>query len=176
MSPRVDRLIRHLSVAVAAGLVLAVAATAAYIARPGEAKAAGTAPESRPAYLAGETIDVPADWYGGAPHTLIVFARASCGACLKAHPFLRTLVAGMEGRGTAVMAHPPGTEVEDGKFAGSLGVTEANTHVVTRDMRVRATPTLVLVARDGTIVHAWEGVGPPEDHPTIAAAIDAALR
>ena len=27
-------------------------------------------------------------------------------------------------------------------------------------LRVRATPTLVLVNREGTILHAWEGVGP----------------
>jgi hypothetical protein len=177
MTTRLDRLIRNASIAVTAGLVLAVAATASYIAFPSVANATGAQPAPRPvAYAVGDPIDVPAGWYEGATRTLIVFARASCAACDSAKPFLTELVADASKAGRAVMAHPPGEDAADRAYARDLGVADADIRVVTPGLRVRATPTLVLVDARGTILQAWEGVGPAENHPAIAAALAAALR
>ncbi len=41
---------------------------------------------------------------------------------------------------------------------------------------MRATPTLVLVDQNGTVLEAWEGAGPPEKQSSILKAIDVALR
>lgn len=127
------------------------------------------------AYTAGAPVDVPADWYDARPHTLILFARASCGACDNAKPFLGQLVAFFDRRATLVAAGGPETRDEDAAFARSLGVQDTNVKTAPRFLRVRATPTLLLVNQRGEILAAWEGVGPPEKQTAIAAAIDAAL-
>ena len=41
---------------------------------------------------------------------------------------------------------------------------------------VNATPTILLVNKNGTVLEAWEGAGPPEKQSSILRAIDVALR
>ena len=177
MTDRSDQLVRRASVAVSAGLALMVIATAGYIVWPQIAPKLGVTPATAPApYVAGQTVDVPATWYATAPHTLIVFARASCAACEKAQPFLKEIVGQMSGHGTVVMGHPAGAPEADKKFASGLGITHDHVIETTPGLRVRATPTLVLVDRQGRIVDAWEGAGKIDTRLAIRAAVDALPR
>jgi hypothetical protein len=175
MTDRSEQLVRRASVAVSAGLVAMVVATAGYIVWPQIASKMGihaaTAPDPAP-YVTGQTVDVPAAWYADTPHTLIVFARASCAACEKAQPFLKEIVGLMSGHGAVVMAHPAGAPEADQKFASGLGITGDHVMVATPGLRVRATPTVVLVDRQGRIVDAWEGAGKIDTRLAIRAAID----
>ena len=174
MSPSSDRLVRRASVAASVGFALMVAATLGYIGWPRVAAALGSKPTPRPpAYAVGDIVDVPAAWYSSADTTLVLFARASCGACQKAQPFLTKIVGLMNARGAAVMAHPPLTDVEDTQFAKSLGVKNDHIVVVPAGVRVRATPTVLLVNRQGKIISAWEGVGKDDRQAAILAAINA---
>ena len=171
-----DRTVNRLSVVASLGLVGMVVATAMYIGWPRVAGAIGMKPAPpAPAYSAGQKIDVPAEWYSGSPKTLLIFARATCGACQKAQPFIKGLVGRLNGRAAAVMAHPAG-DPDDLKYAESIGVTESNIVVVRPGLRVRSTPTIVLLNENGTVLDAWEGAGPPEKQASIVKAIDAALR
>jgi len=171
------RNIDRFSVAATLGLVLMVAATAVYIGWPRVANALGLKPPPPPpAYTSGQKIDVPTSWYDSSPKTLIIFGRASCVACEKAQPFLKGLVTRLNGRAAAVLAHPPGADADDTAFAKSLGITNDRIVVSVPGLRVRATPTLVLVNKNGTVLEAWEGAGPPEKQSSIVKAIDAALR
>jgi thiol-disulfide isomerase/thioredoxin len=171
------RSIDRFSVAATLGLVLMVAATAGYIGWPRVANAIGLKPAPPPpAYAAGQPVDVPAAWYDAAPKTLIIFGRSSCVACEKAQPFLKGLVTRLNGRAAAVFAHPHGEDEADATFAKSLGVTSDRIVVAGPGLRVRATPTLVLVDKNGTVLEAWEGAGPPEKQSSILKAIDVALR
>jgi peroxiredoxin len=135
-----------------------------------------TPAKSAPAYAAGQTVDVPTQWYTSAPYTLVIFARASCGACEKAQPFLAELVQHVEGRSDVVMAGPADTHAEDTQYARSLGVPDGRVQVVPANARVRATPTLVLVNREGMILEAWEGVGSSDHQAEIVKAVDSAMR
>ena len=175
-----SRAVDRLSVATTIGFLLMVAATAGYVGWPRVANAIGlksaAPPPPPPAYAAGQRVDVPASWYDASGKTLIIFARASCGACDKAQPFLKNLVTRLNGRAAAVMAHPPGEDVANVAFAKSIGITTDHIKVVETGLRVRATPTLLLVDRTGTVLEAWEGAGPPERQSSIVKAIDAALR
>lgn len=172
-----DRALSRLSLAASFGLVLMVAATAGYIGWPRVAAAIGIRPDvPPPAYAAGQHIDVPRDWYERSSHTLVLFARASCGACDKAQPFLKSLVSSLNGRAAAVMAHPAATVAEDSAFARGLGIADGDIRVVTADLRVRATPTLVLVDQQGAILAAWEGVGSPERQAEVTRAIHEKLQ
>jgi len=172
-----DRLVRGASVAARAGLTLMLAATLVFIGWPRVSSYFGAKPiGAPPVYAAGDRVDVPAAWYAQAPHTLIVFARASCSACERAQPFLKSVVAKMDGKGSAVMAHPDGAPADDQKFARSLGVTDDHIFLTMPGLRVRATPTMVLVDRQGKVIGAWEGAGKPERQAAILKAVDEAIK
>jgi peroxiredoxin len=154
-----------------------LAATLGYIGWPRVAAAFGTKATPRPpAYAIGDVVDVPAAWYSTTDTTLVLFARASCGACQKAQPFLTKIVGIMNSRGAAVMAHPSDKDVEDTQFAKSLGVKDDHIVAVPAGTKVHATPTVLLVNRQGKVVGAWEGVGKLETQTAILAAMNAAAR
>ena len=171
-----DRLVLRASTAATLALATLLAITLAFVAWPRVANALGLEPpRPAPAYAAGATIDTPAAWHGRTPVTLVIFARASCGACQKAEPFLTSLVADLRGRADVVVVGGPQSMTEDAAFAGAIGVDPASVHPAPAGIRVRATPTLVLVDRAGTVLHAWEGIGPVEKQAVISQAIVTAL-
>lgn len=180
MNPRSDKTLRRLSVAASIGFMLMVGATTTYIAWPRVAGAIGIKPAppppAPPAYVAGQQVDVPAEWYNTARHTLVLFARESCSACQKAQPYLQTLVESVKGRASVVMAHPAGNEESDALFARSMGIPEANRHIVKTRLRVKATPTLLLVNQQGAILAAWEGAGRTEKQAEITKTIHGLLK
>jgi peroxiredoxin len=172
-----DHAISRASVVASFSLVLGLAITVGYVAWPRLVGALGVSPTANaPAYVAGQTMDVPAQWYGNAPFTLVVFARASCGACEKAQPFLAELVRHLQDRSDVVMAGPSDTHAEDVQYARSIGISDDRVQIVPASARVRATPTLVLVNREGQILQAWEGVGSSDHQAEIVKAVDSALR
>jgi len=172
-----ERVVGRASVATSIGVAVLLAATLGYIGWPRVAAALGLKPPPRPpAYVVGEAVDVPAAWYSEADTTLILFARASCGACEKAQPFLTKIVGIMNSRGAAFMAHPAGTEIEDAQFAKSLGVKDGHNVVVPKGVKVQATPTVLIVDRQGQIKGAWEGVGNIDKQAAILGAINSSAR
>ena len=177
---RSDRTLSRLSVAASFSLVLTVGGTVGYIAWPRVTAAIGIKPAKPapppPAYVAGQQIDVPAEWYNGAPTTLVLFGRAACGACQKAQPFLKTLVTDLNGRAATIMAHPTGTDVEDTAYAESLGIAKDQVRVATANLRVKATPTILLVNQQGAILAAWEGAGNVQRQKEIKSTIEANLK
>ncbi len=175
-----DRLLDRFSVTASLVLAVTLCTSLGVVFWPRMAAAFGlnSAPAPpAPAYVAGDQVDVPAAWYSRHPRTLVVFARAACGACQTAQPFLKTLAASVieKGGGVAIAGHRESPD-EDASFAKGLGVPQDAIVVFPAGLRVRVTPTLILVARDGTILHAWEGVGPDAKQQTIQAAIAAAFR
>ncbi len=171
-----DRALNRMFIAASAGLVLIVAGTSTVVAWPRIAGAMGIsapAPAPQPpAYTAGEQIDVPASWYSASPRTLVVFAREACGACQKAQPFLKSLVSGLDDHATVVMAHPAASAANDALFAKAIGIADDRLHAVTAGLRVKATPTIVLVDRQGAILAAWEGAGTEAKQAEISATIE----
>ena len=180
MTQQGDRLVRRVSLAASLGLAVMLTTTVVYIGWPRVTSALGMKPApARPApaaYVAGQQIDVPAAWYAGAPQTLIVFARASCTACERAQPFLKTLVGRMQGRGGAMMAHPAGSEQDDRNFARSLGIDADRVMITPAGLRVKATPTIVIVNAHGTIVQAWEGAARTEVQAEMLKTVELARR
>jgi thioredoxin-related protein len=171
-----DRLISRTAIVANATLALVLGATLLTVAWPRVANAIGIRPQAAPpAYRAGDQIDVPADWYHASDRTLVLFARASCGACQQAHPFLQKLVASLKDRSMVVMASTLQERDDDLRYGRALGIDDPFNHVTPAGLRVRATPTLVLIDRGGRILGAWEGVGPPDRQIEIEKAITANL-
>jgi len=178
MNDRTDRLISRTAIFANAALVLALAVTAVVVAWPRVAKVIGvkgTATASA-AYRNGDQVDVPKDWYQSSNYTLVLFARSSCRACQAAHPFLQKLVAALKGKSAVAMASTELERDDDLRYGRSLGIDDAVNRVTPGGLRVRATPTLVLVSRDGKILGAWEGVGPPEKQSAIEQGITKAIQ
>jgi peroxiredoxin len=155
-----------------AGLVLILRVTAMMVAWPRVTNALGMRRGPLPAYRAGQTIDAPADWYSASPYTLVVFARASCGACQTAQPFLKQLVADLGSKSAVVLATTGKEPKEELGYGESLGLADASVKVVPAGLRVRATPTLVLVDQRGQVLAAWEGVGPEKQQQLIQETIE----
>jgi hypothetical protein len=158
-------------------LVVVVIATAARVFWPRLAGSAGLTRTAavEPAYRAGQAIDTPEAWHRDSPYTLVVFAQASCGACITAKPYLRSLVSHLDGRASIVMATPGRAQAYDEQYGADVGLPSGQMRVVPAGTRVTATPTLVLVNQSGEILGAWQGVGPPEEHAALTAEIDGLL-
>jgi hypothetical protein len=171
-----DTLIRRAATTASLVLVAVVVATTLQIFWPRLAGAGGFAPAAaapEPAYRTGDTIDAPAEWFAGSPRTLILFAQASCGACQNAAPYLRGLIAGLDGRARVVMAGPGLQREYDRQYGRDLGLSDDAIQVMPRGTRARVTPTLVVVNQRGEVLASWEGIGPGEHHAALTAAIDA---
>ena len=175
VTQRGDRAINRAATTMLVTCVLLLGATVVAVAWPRITHTLGVVPAAREAaYRTGQTIDVPAEWYQSSGYTVVIFARASRGACQQAQPFFRQLVSGLKGRASVVLAGSPQERDDDAAYGRALGLKDAALQVAPVGLKVRATPTLVLLNQRGEILGAWEGVGPPEQQTTIAKAIDRA--
>jgi hypothetical protein len=176
MNERTDRLIDRVALAASVALIAVFAGTLAVLAWPRVSGALGAGPAApEPAYRAGAAIDTPREWYQGAPYTLLLFARASCGACQTAQPFFKRLVDDIGATIRIVLVTSAGEADQDAVYARDLGLAASAIRTAVPGLGVRVTPTLVLVDRRGTILDAWEGVGPAEAQRAIAQAITTRL-
>jgi len=158
----------------AANIILlgAMAATATIAAGPRVAAAIGWRGAPALAYAPGSTVDTPAAWHEQQDFTLIVFARSSCSACQSAQPFLKRLASDLVGRAAVVLVTTGKEQDADARFARSLGLETQAVKVAPAGLRVRATPTLVLVNGHGQVLGSWEGVGSVDKQADIVRSID----
>jgi peroxiredoxin len=171
-----DRLLNRLAVGTSITLLVIFAVTLGTLAWPRLMGAVGVAPPApEPAYRAGATIDTPVEWYQGASHTLLLFARASCTACRAAQPFFKRLIDDIGATARVVLVTSAGEADEDARYARELGLESQAIRTAIPGLNVRVTPTLVLVDRQGTIIQAWEGVGPAEKQTEITASLTSQL-
>ena len=161
MSPAAERWLRRGALTLSLTLAASVTATVVVVMWPRVIRAIGlTPPPPEPAYRTGQPADTPPEWTAGSPLTLVLFAQSACGACQKAQPFLRELFAELQGRARIIFAsHGPSRAVEL-KFGEEMGLDQFAYRVTPRGLRVRATPTLLVIDATGKIVDAWEGIGP----------------
>lgn len=179
MAPNTARTIERIATAVSVGLGLLLTITVVTVAWPRVTNALGIERKAAApalAYEAGTTIDTPEAWHREASHTLVLFARSSCGACQTASPYLEALLAHVRRTGRVVLAGSELAREEDAAYARKLGLTDAEFHVTPQGVRVRATPTLVLVNRQGRVLGSWEGVGKEDRQAAITREIDALLK
>ena len=172
MKGETERLVGKTASITNAGLVLILLVTAMMVAWPRVTNALGMRRAAEPAYRAGQTIDTPADWYSSSSYTLVVFARASCGACQTAKPFLKQVVADLGSRSAIVLGTTGKEPKEELGYGQSIGLADSSVKIAPAGLRVRATPTLVLVNGQGQVLAAWEGVGPDKQQQQIKQALN----
>ena len=166
---RDDRVRRFGSIGIAI-CVLILLGTVAYSFVQGRL---GKTPSAR-GYAVGDRIDVPETIYSAAPHTLLIFARSSCGVCQRDFPALKRIVAtyaSSPGLGVAMIGARSDQEA-DREFARALGVADdALSLLDLARLRVAVVPALVVVNRTGTVVFAHSGAASPTAEKTLARVV-----
>ena len=180
MSPRSEWILGRLAGATSVALVLMAAVTAGTIAWPRVASAVGLERKAvrTPAYPAGATIDTPVAWHQDAPYTLVIFARSTCAACEKAAPYLKGLTASLRGRAAVVYASA-GVSLERAAWTWDSPMPIACAYFTSAapdGLKVRVTPTLVLVNQHGEVLTSFEGVGPGSKQAVITQTLDGLLK
>ena len=172
MSERLDRIVSRTAGILSVLFVVLLVGTIALLTWPRVKTALGLGPKPEAAYKTGDVVDAPKDWYDGAAHTLIIFARADCGACVNAKPFFKSLVSRVQATGHArvVLGGVSSEGLPDAAYATSIGLdaTMART-TKPRQLRLKSVPTIVLVSADGHITGAWDYLGPDKQHTTADA-------
>jgi thioredoxin-related protein len=158
-----DVRLRRLTQAVILSCLALVLATAAVVASPRLRLALGL-DDSRDAYRVGDRIDTQPETYQESAYTLIVFARASCGACQKARPVLSDVIRqaddSEELRVSLIM--PAESRADGLEYVRQLGLSESRLFpAALRRLKVRVVPTAVFVDHTGMILGVSEGADEP---------------
>ena len=172
MTERFDRLVSRAAGILSLLLVVLLLGTVANLAWPRVSKVLGFGPTREAAYKTGDVVDAPREWYDGAAHTLIIFARADCGACVNAKPFFKSLVNRVQATGKArvVLGGVSAEGLPDATYATSIGLDAGMARTTKpKQLRLNSVPMLVLVAADGHISGAWNYLGPDKQHATADA-------
>jgi thiol-disulfide isomerase/thioredoxin len=176
MSPAFERWLRRGALAMSVAIAASFVATATIVVWPRVSRTVGLKPAPPPpAYRVGQTIDTPREWAQATPVTLVLFAQSSCGACQKAEPFFKDLFADLKGKAAVVLTSHGPQRADELAYGRALGLDDEAIKETPKGLRVKATPTLVLVDRNGRILDTWEGVGPASQQKQIREKILSAI-
>lgn len=129
-------------------------------------------------YVTGETLPEFSGFrYGDQERTLVLFASSSCPACTDSMPLYRELVERMKTTSSpipfvVISFDPPATL--DAYLAEHRLAPKASASVSHERFKLRRTPTLMLVGRDGAVVNYWVGRASDERKREILSVIDLA--
>lgn len=132
------------------------------------------APRPNP-YLVGEVTDFKDAGFESSDRTLLLVVSSSCEACTKSLPFYRNAVeavsaesarSGARVRIVAAVLDPLETGI---KYLNDHGVEpEATIRMPSAAWRrIRHTPTLLLVDRNGAVIDTWVGLLSPEQQKEV---------
>lgn len=153
--------VRKLAGWIIGACVVALGVTTALVVSPALRSAIGLGADvASPAYAVGERVDVDPAIYNTSDRTVLLFARSTCGVCLREVPFFADVfVAGQQHGATVAMVTPSSDLDAEGAFAEQMGLTRHQVHHAgSGSIRLRAVPTLMVVDRTGAIDHVWFGL------------------
>ena len=117
-----------------------------------------TARDMPPQIAVGTKLSVPGiDWRVNG-NTLVLAVSTNCHYCTESAPFYRRLAADLPRRRVHLTAILPENVEEGGKYLRSLGLQVSDVRQGSfRSLKIRGTPTLMLVDERGLIRYVWEG-------------------
>lgn len=127
----------------------------------------------RPPYKAGDKlVDTPDFGFHQAHQTLILFESSRCHFCAASMAFYTTVREAARKVGTRVIALTPEDIAANRTYLESQGVRpDAVASLAANRLAVRATPTLILVRRDGTVIRSWVGKLTPKGESEVIASL-----
>lgn len=92
------------------------------------------------------------------PRTLVMVIQSSCGYCQESAPFYRRIIE-RDAADVQVVVAAPSTDAGIDSYLTETGLDPDSVVLVDRwRLPVPSTPTLLLVADDGLVTHAWVGM------------------
>lgn len=128
-----------------------------------------------PIYKPGEQVStLPGVDYSIAPATLLMIVKSDCGYCDASMPFYRRIVARRtEQKSTLrLIVGAPATDAGFDGYLGANGLSVDQTLMLNQgSLKVRATPTLLLVDSAGRVKNIWEGQLPETQERAVMDAL-----
>lgn len=138
---------------------------------------AATAPTVpvRPSYEVGDTVDVKGVDFSTADSTVLLFIRSSCQFCTDSMPFYQTLrermAAAGSARGSRMVVVTTDSRATATSYLGGHGVVVDDIRAGERfPDKIWATPTVVVVSRDGRVRGTWRGQLPGDAEADVIKA------
>jgi hypothetical protein len=123
-------------------------------------------------YRPGDRIELAASTYQGAPRTLFIFSRFSCGACQSSKPVIASLISDLteHSQVRTVLVTPDAVPEEEDRFAREVGA-DARRLIRTdlTKLNLRMVPTAVLADSEGRVLKVHEGILTEEARTEILA-------
>ncbi|HVW03419.1 MAG TPA: hypothetical protein VHB78_00355 [Vicinamibacterales bacterium] len=150
-----------------------LAATALAGFSPAIKTALGWTSAERAAYVPGDSIDVPRDFYDKNDQTLLVFASGTCGACLRSASSLGKMAEELRGSRTRFLLVTPAVRHVDQQTLVSTASLHAAESVALdlTTLRLKNVPTFVLVNQTGRILYSREGYLDEDGSEAVRSAI-----
>jgi hypothetical protein len=120
----------------------------------------------------GATLPLPGIEWKTHPRSLVLAMSTKCHYCGEGAPFYRQLAASAGQQGIRLMAVFPQPVEEGRKYLKSLDVPIGQVGQVDfRALKIRGTPALLLVNKDGVVENVWPGKLSPERQSQVMAAL-----
>jgi hypothetical protein len=126
----------------------------------------------RPAYVAGESIDIPQSLYAG-QRTLIVFASGTCGACRRSASALGELAKELRGSETRfLLVTPSSRRVDQQGLIDAAGLQSSEVSAFDlSSLRLKIVPAVVLIDSAGRVLFSREGLVDEDGQTAIRRAV-----
>jgi hypothetical protein len=163
----------RIAVGIIAFCALGLVATALAGFAPAIKTSLGWSSAERAAYVPGDSIDVPRDFYDKNDQTLLVFASGTCGACLRSASSLGKMAEELRGSRTRFLLVTPAIRHVDQQTlvsAASLHTAESVALDLTT-LRLKNVPTFVLVNQAGRVLYSREGYLDADGSEAVRSAI-----
>jgi hypothetical protein len=117
-----------------------------------------------PRILSGTKLTLPGLEWGKSSQTLLIVISTNCHFCTESAPFYQHLAQQKAGRrDIRMVAILPQSAAEAQKYLSAQGVSvDEIRQSAPGAVYARATPTLILVDRTGSVVESWVGKLPPQ--------------
>lgn len=129
--------------------------------------------ESYPEISVGTKISLPEVNWGESGQTLLLVSQTGCHFCSDSAPFYQRLVQEAKMRGNVRLVFVLPQPVAEGqKYLNDLGLFVTDiVQAPLRTIRVKGTPTLILVNNSGVVTDLWIGKLPPEKEAEVVSKL-----
>lgn len=111
----------------------------------------------------GSQVKLPEINWNGNQKTLILAMKKGCSYCAKSAGFYKKLIPIAKEKNVKIIAVLPGTNQENKAYLDELGLPDLEFKQAELNLiNVEATPTLVLVDKEGKVMESWVGQLKPE--------------
>lgn len=123
-----------------------------------------------PAFAVGDTLPAVVD-YARAPRTLLLVTASTCGYCTASMPFYRRLEPAAVAAGVEMVALTAEDVTVNAGYLREHALSASVVRLTDNALRVRGTPTLLLVNANGQLLGQWVGKLSARDETAVMTAL-----